>query len=94
MEKVIRDELLSEEQNLILTLWIEGATLGAIAKKTGLPVATISRKLKQLQKKMVEDLFDGIDETVERMQHGREETDKLKEETRSNISDLQRMIAA
>jgi hypothetical protein len=35
-----------------------------------------------------------LDEIIYRMQIDREEIDRLKEETRSNISELQRMIAA
>lgn len=38
--------------------------------------------------------LEEVDETIERLGRDREEIDRLKEETRSNISELQRMIAA
>lgn len=38
--------------------------------------------------------LEEVDAIIKRLERGREEIDSLKEETRSNISELQRMIAA
>ena len=85
---------LSEAERIVITLWTQGNTLSAIAEKTGIPIATTARTLKRVQKKMVEELFEEMDEIVERMRCEQEETERLQTETRSNISELQRMVAA
>ena len=85
---------LGESDQRILELWVAGEGIGAIADKTGISSTTAARRLKKIQRMLVEGLMEEIDEITGRMSHSREEIEKLKEETRSNISELQRMIAA
>lgn len=85
---------LSEAERMVITLWMQGNDLRAIAEKTSISIAITARTLKRVQKKIIEELFEEIDEIAERMRREQEETERLQTETRSNISELQRMVAA
>jgi hypothetical protein len=50
------------DQQQILSLWIEGDTLNQIAEKTGIPLSTVQRKLKKIQRGIVEGLGQEITE--------------------------------
>ena len=63
------------------------------------PVEMLNEVVQDLSKnlKLYEQVcaqLDEVDGIIERLARDREEIDRLKEETRSNISELQRMIAA
>lgn len=89
------EQLLYEiDEQQMLKLWQEGKSLGNIALITGVGVSTVARTLKRLQKEIVRQHLEEIDAIVVRMRRAREETEQLKTETRSNISELHRMIAA
>jgi hypothetical protein len=46
----------------ILSLWIEGDTLKQIAEKTGIPLSTVQKKLKKIQRCIAEGVGEGITE--------------------------------
>jgi DNA-directed RNA polymerase specialized sigma24 family protein len=52
------------EEKLILTLWLEGKTLLKIHELTGIPLATVHRKLKRIQRAIVAEVGKGITEEI------------------------------
>lgn len=54
------------DEQRILSLWIEGDTLDQISEKTAIPLSTVQRKLKKIQKGIVKGVGEKItDETGE-----------------------------
>jgi hypothetical protein len=50
------------DQQQIVSLWIDGDTLKRIAKKTGIPLSTVQKKLKKIQRCIVEGIGQEITE--------------------------------
>jgi DNA-directed RNA polymerase specialized sigma24 family protein len=96
IDRRIRQSLdnLSEAERKVVTLWGQGDNLKAIAEKTGASVETTRRTLKKVQRMIVDELFEEMDEIAGKMRCEQEEVERLQTETRSNISELLRMVAA
>src|ERR671926_150470 len=59
----VRDAAAPDERQ-ILSLWVEGCTLKRIAEETSIPLSTVQRKLKKIQKAIVGGVEKGISEEV------------------------------
>jgi DNA-directed RNA polymerase specialized sigma24 family protein len=54
----------TREEKLILTHWLEHKTLQQIHELTGIPLATVHRKLKRIQKTIIAEVEKGITEEI------------------------------